>query len=75
MSKADYSIASAEERESVITLLQRNANQMIEQRKVRDPQKLREAVDQFCRRIRNGEVITGKDYQQLVSLFQKKLNV
>lgn len=72
MGKADYSIASEEERENVIEILQRNANQMIEDKKVKDARKLRQTVDHFAARIRRGDVITGKDFQTLVALFRKK---
>lgn len=72
MKKADYSIASPEERESVINILQKNVNQIIEQKKTDNPDRLRQIVDDYCARIRKGEIFTGKEFQNLVSLFQKK---
>ncbi|MFQ5710091.1 MAG: hypothetical protein ACE5HO_21770 [bacterium] len=72
MEKADYSIATPEEREEVIAILQRNANHIIEQKKTRNPDKLRQAVDALSARIRKGEIITGKDFQKLVRILQKK---
>ena len=72
MNKADYSIASPEERENVIQILQRNTNHIIEQKKTNDADKLREAVAKLCERVRKGDVITGADFQKLVFLFQKK---
>lgn len=72
MQKADYSRATPEERENVIKILQRNLNLLIEQRRVKDPERQRQMVSRLCDRIRNGEVITGSDYKKLVRLFQKK---
>lgn len=72
MKKADYSIASEEEREDVILILQRNANQIIENKKVKNSEKLRAEVDRLSARIRQGDVITGQDFEKLVLLFQKK---
>jgi len=72
MKKADYSIATEEEREDVVRLLQKNVNEIIEQKKTQHPERLRQAVDAICERVRAGEVFTGKDFQQLVQLFQKK---
>ncbi len=72
MKKADYSIASEEEREDVILILQKNVNQIIEEKKVKDSAKLRAEVDRLSGRIRQGDVITGQDFEKLVGLFQKK---
>ena len=72
MKKADYSIASAEERESVIQILQRNTNHLIEQKLTSDSGKLRAIVGGLCDRIKVGDVITGSDFETLVKLFQKK---
>lgn len=72
MKKADYSLASGEEREKVIRILQKNVNEIIEQKKTQKPDKLRKIVDRFCERIRSGGIFTGKDFQQLLQLFQKK---
>lgn len=72
MDKADYSIASQDEREKVVRVLQRNVNVMIEQKQSQNPEKLRKIVDGFCERIRNGDVISGKDFQQLLQLFKKQ---
>lgn len=72
MDQADYSIAAPEERETVIKILQRNVNEIIEQKKVNNPVKLRRLTDSFCKRIRKGEIIKGADYKLLLSIFQKK---
>ncbi|NIR52043.1 hypothetical protein GWO43_25830 [candidate division KSB1 bacterium] len=72
MSKADYSIASQEERDNVIRILQRNANQLIEQKQVQNAENLRSEVDRLCGRVRNGDVVTGKDFEKLVRLFKKQ---
>jgi len=72
MKKADYSIASEEERENVIRILQRNVNILIEEKKTTDAEKLRAVVSGLCDRVRAGEIITGDDFHKLVSLFQKK---
>ena len=72
MKKADYSIASDEEREDVILILQRNANQIIENKKVKDSEKLRKEVDRLSARVRQGDIITGQDFEKLIQLFQKK---
>lgn len=72
MKKADYSIASEEERANVVVILQRNANEMIEQKVVKDPATLRQLVSRLCDRVVAGEVIVGKDFETLVQLFQKK---
>ncbi|MFQ5603185.1 MAG: hypothetical protein ACE5HS_07945 [bacterium] len=72
MKQADYSGASTEEREEVIAILQRNVNQLIEQKQTSDPEMLRQYVDQLCHRVRNGEIISGQDFQALILLFQKK---
>lgn len=72
MKKADYSIATSEERESVIGILQKNVNQIIEDKKTENPEKLRQMVDGYCKRIRKGEIFTGKEFENLVRLFQKK---
>ncbi|HEX9652721.1 MAG TPA: hypothetical protein VGA99_03340, partial [bacterium] len=72
MDRADYSIATPEEREKVITILQRNVNLMIEQKKIGEPQILRQQGDGLCERIRRGEVIAGADYKLLLSIFQQK---
>lgn len=72
MEKADYSIATTEEREKVISILQRNVNVMIEIRRTNAPEKLRQLASGFCERIRRGEIIDGVDYKLLVNIFQKK---
>lgn len=72
MKKADYSIASDEEREDVILILQKNVNEIIENKKVKNTEKLRAEVDRLSGRIRQGDVITGQDFEKLVGLFQKK---
>lgn len=72
MKKADYSIATPEEREGVVEILQRNVNLIIEQKKTKNPKRLRQIVSGLCERVRSGDVITGKDFQTLVQLFQKK---
>ncbi len=72
MKKADYSIASEEERENVVVILQRNANEMIEQKVVRDPVRLRQLVSRLCDRVMAGDIIVGKDFETLVQIFQKK---
>lgn len=72
MKKADYSIASKEERENVVKILHRNANHLIEQKLAKDARRLREIVSDLCERVTEGEIITGDDFETLVSLFQKK---
>lgn len=72
MGKADYSIASQEEREGVIQILQRNVNHIIEQKQTQKPEKLRQIVLSLCERIRSGDVITGKDFEVLIQLLQKR---
>ncbi|MCZ6818384.1 MAG: hypothetical protein O7G31_02690 [Calditrichaeota bacterium] len=72
MGKADYSIASQEEREAVIQILQRNANHIIEQKQTQKPEKLRQMVLSLCERIRSGDVITGKDFEVLIQFLQKR---
>lgn len=72
MKKADYSIATPEERERVIEILQRNVNMMIEEKRTQRPAELREIVSKLCAGIRDGAVFTGRDFEILVQLFQKK---
>lgn len=72
MGKADYNIASQEEREGVIQILQRNVNHIIEQKQTQKPEKLRQIVLSLCERIRSGDVITGKDFEVLIQLLQKR---
>ena len=72
MEKADYSLATPEERENVVQVLQKNVIYLIEQKKTKNSERQREIVDQLCNRIRKGDVITGKDYKKLLRLFQKK---
>ncbi len=72
MDKADYSIATIDEREKVISILQRNVNLMIELRRTNAPEKLRQLASQFCERVRGGEIFDGMDYKLLLNLFQKK---
>jgi len=56
----------------VIEILYRNLETLLKGRKVKDPEQLRKRVDALAKRIRAGEIITGKDYEQLLRLFQKK---
>jgi len=72
MDKADYSRTTVEEREKVIEILYRNLETLLKGRKVKAPEQLRKRVDALAKRIRAGEIITGKDYEQLLRLFQKK---
>ncbi len=72
MDKADYRIASQEEREKVVRILQRNVNLIIEQKQSKNSENLRKIVDGFCVRIRNGDIISGKEFQQLLKLFKKQ---
>ncbi|RMF63610.1 MAG: hypothetical protein D6743_10490 [Calditrichaeota bacterium] len=72
MEKADYSGASAAERERVVEILQRNVNELIEQKRSHNPMKLRRTANRFCERIRQGGVFTGKDFEQLLKLFRKQ---
>jgi hypothetical protein len=72
MDQADYSIATPEERENVVEIIQRNANLIIEQKRTGNPEKLRRLADLFCERVRKGDIILGAEYKLLVSIFQNK---
>jgi len=72
MKKADYSIASIEEREGIVHILQRNINSMIAQKKVKNEAKLRQIVAELCVRVTAGEIFTGKDFEKLVSIFNQE---
>ncbi len=69
---ADYSTASAEEREQVIAILERNLKAMLKMPQVKDRERLRQIVSDFQMRIRRGERFTGKEFERLVKLFRKR---
>lgn len=68
--KADYSIASPEEREKVIQILDRNLDTIRKQKSSKDPQQLQKLVQDYQARIRAGEIFVGRDFANLVLLFQ-----
>ena len=70
--KADYSIASPEERENVAAILKENCSHIIAEKKTSNPQKFQARVDAFVKRILAGDVITGKDFENLVMIFRKQ---
>ncbi len=72
MKRADYSLATPEEREQVVSILERNARELIAKKRATDPAKLERRVQRFVQRIRNGEIITGRDFDVLVKLFRKE---
>ena len=72
MGRADYSIATKEERQQVIDLLERNLEELIRDNKARDPDRLRAEVEKFCTGIREGRVYMGKDFERLVMIFRKE---
>ncbi len=72
MRKADYSLASAAEKENVIAILQRNAAEIEKQGGEKSTKELQKTVSRLAHRIRNGDVITGPDFERLVLLFRKQ---
>jgi plasmid stabilization system protein ParE len=73
MSVADYGRASPEEREQVIEVLERNLKRLLRHPKVHNQDRLRELADAYIRRIREGEVIKGRDFDILVSLLRGRV--
>ena len=69
---ADYSIASEEERERVIDILLRNKKSMLKRKLVKDRQDFDALVDEYIRRIRNGDIIRGSDFENLLKLFRQR---
>lgn len=72
MGRADYSIATEEERQQVIELLKRNLEELIRENKARDPDRLRAEVQKFCVGIQKGRSYMGKDFDRLVMIFRKE---
>ncbi len=72
MSKADYSIATEEEREQVVQILERNLHEMAQGLSQVKARQLRQLVEQYCERVRQGAVITGSEFETLVKLFRKE---
>ncbi len=69
---ADYSLASPEEREQVIQILQRNLKAMLKMPQIQNNQDLQERVEHFIEKIRQGGRFTGKEFEQLVRIFRKR---
>ncbi|MDQ7053931.1 MAG: hypothetical protein Q9P14_13990 [candidate division KSB1 bacterium] len=69
---ADYSMASPEEREQVIQILQRNLKAMLKMPQIQNKQALQERVERFIEKIRQGGRFTGKEFEQLVRIFRKR---
>lgn len=72
---ADYSLASSEERRHVVEILNRNCAWMLKQGKLKNPKKLQTIVLDFTRRIASGGRFTGRDFEMLVRLFRKDINL
>jgi len=73
MGVADYSRATIEEREQVIEVLERNLKKLLKDPRVKSPHMLQDKASEFARRIRNGEVIVGRDFETLVSLLRGRV--
>lgn len=72
MNKADYRGASPEEREDVIAILERNLSEMEKHGHLKNAKQVREIVSGLMQRIRNGDVIQGRDFERLILIFRKK---
>lgn len=70
--KADYSIASQEERDRVIEILKRNRDAMVAQKKVKDAKAFKQLVQEYMDGVAAGAVYTGKKFEVLVKIFRQE---
>jgi|GEM_PF-3357657 len=70
--QADYSVASPEERENVIAILNRNVKEIIKRGQVKNANRVEAIVATLAERIQRGDLIKGKDFERLILLFRKK---
>jgi len=72
MEQADYSKATPEEREKVVAIVLRNAEELITKGRTGSPEDLRGRAEALAVRIRRGEILTGRPYKELLSLLQRR---
>lgn len=70
--KADYSIASQEERDQVIEILKRNREAMLAQKKVKDAKAFKKLVQEYIDGVAEGAVYTGKKFETLLKIFRQE---
>ncbi|RMD99290.1 MAG: hypothetical protein D6814_05865 [Calditrichaeota bacterium] len=67
---ADYSQASAAERESVIKILEQKLELLKKRRGSESLDELERDIEHFKTKIRAGGIIAGKEFEKLVRLFR-----
>lgn len=70
--KADYSQATAEERQGVVRILQRNYQELLKIGRVADAQAAESRLRRIQQTIEQGGVITGADFDFLLKILRKK---